>query len=307
MADASSRLSDPFAECYDIAVAGGSLHVARAGAPPGDAESVVLALHGVTATLMTWRTIARTLAAREGVCLLAPDLRGRGRSAALPGPYGIAAHLADMIAVLDQVGATRAVLVGHSLGAYIAARLAAEPPERVAALVLVDAGLPVPAPSDPEAVMKTTVKGAAMRLEITFPSAEHYVAGWRAHPAFANAWNDDIDAYARYDLVEEDHVARCVASPSAVLADSAEMVLDDTTRLALDRVPANGSVQVLRAERGMFNDSPLIPADQLDAFAAGHPDVHVEQVAGVNHYTLVMGDGPGPARVVAAIDGACQA
>jgi pimeloyl-ACP methyl ester carboxylesterase len=301
-------LSEPFEERHEVPVAGGRLHVARAGARPDDAASVVLALHGVTASLMTWRTVARTLAARGDVCLLAPDLRGRGRSAQLPGPYGITHHVDDLIAVLDHLVVRRAIVVGHSLGAYVAARLAAEHPERVAALVLLDAGLPLPAPAHPETMLQTSLDAAVMRLAITFPSADAYVAGWRAHPAFAQAWNDDVEVYARYDLVEEHNTARCVASKDAVRADSTEMVMDDTTRLALDHVPPNGIVQVLRAERGLFDDKndPLIPAEQLRAFAAGHPDVRVEEVAGVNHYTLVMGDSPGPARVAAAIDLACR-
>jgi hypothetical protein len=141
-----------------------------------------------------------------------------------------------------------------------------------------------------------------MRLRITFPSADDYVAAWRAHPAFAEAWSDDVDTYARYDLVEENHVARCVAAPAAVRADSAEMVLDDTTRLAVENIPAEHCVQMLRAERGLFDDDPLISADLLRAFAASHANVRVEEVADVNHYTLVMGDSPGPARVAAAIN-----
>jgi hypothetical protein len=153
-------------------------------------------------------------------------------------------------------------------------------------------------------MLETTMDITVMRLAITFPSADAYVAGWQAHPAFAHAWNDDLEAYARYDLIEDGRSARCVASAAAVRADSAEMMLDETTRLALDQVPTDGSVQMLRAERGLFDEqeTPLIPADQLHAFAADHPEVHVEQVADVNHYTLVMGDSPGPARVAAAIE-----
>jgi hypothetical protein len=52
----------------------------------------------------------------------------------------------------------------------------------------------------------------------------------------------------------------------------------------------------------MFDDDPLIPADTLQAFADAHPSVRVEEVPDVNHYTLVMGDSPGPQRVVAAIE-----
>jgi len=169
--------------------------------------------------------------------------------------------------------------------------------------VLLDAGLPFPSPDDPSAMLESAVTNAVMRLAITFPSAEQYVAGWRAHPAFARAWDEDIEAYARYDLVDDGGVVRCAASRAAVRTDSSEMVLDDMTRTALDRVRA--PVQLLRAERGLFDDdNPLIPADALRAFAAAHPSVRVEEVADVNHYTLVMGNSPGPHRVAAAVEGA---
>jgi pimeloyl-ACP methyl ester carboxylesterase len=293
-----SHAGDPFSARCDVPVAGGALHVARAGPPAADAETVVLAVHGVTATLMTFRKLARELDA--GVCLLAPDLRGRGRSAELPGPYGMAAHVADLVRVLDHAGAPPAVLVGHSMGAYVVERLAAEHPERAKALVLLDAGLPYPAPDDPDATTGAAVAGAVMRLGITFASADEYVEGWRAHPAFARVWDDDLEAYARYDLVEEGGVARCSASSEAVRTDSRELVLDGATRTAADRVRA--PIRLLRAERGMFDDDPLIPADALRAFAAARPSVRVEPVAGVNHYTLVMGEGPGLREVVTAIE-----
>jgi lipase len=307
MNGAADRLSDPYDDQFEVAVEGGTLHVARAGPPPGDAACVVLAVHGVTASLMTWRTVARKLAASSRVSFVAPDLRGRGRSAMLPGPYGIPAHVNDLIAVLDHVGARRAVLVGHSLGAYVVARLAAEHPERAAGLVLLDAGLPLPAPDDPDETMRTAVGQTVMRLGITFPSVHAYVDAWRSHPAFAHAWNDDIERYARYDLVQEGNAVRCVASREAVRADSAEMVLDEVTRSAVDRVRAQDRVHVLRAERGLFDDSddPLISAAELRVFAAAHPEARVEAVPGVNHYTLVMGDSPGPDKVVAAIEAAC--
>ena len=304
MTHTREKLSDPFVQRYDIPVAGGRLHVARAGVPPAEAEHVVLGLHGVTASLMTWRTVARLLTQRDGVCVLAPDLRGRGRSAALPGPYGMAAHTEDLLSVLDLGRVPRAVLMGHSMGAYLAARLAVEHPERATGLVLLDAGLPIPPPSNTRAMLRETEENVRMRLEMTFPSAENYVAAWRLHPAFADAWDDDVEAYARYDLIQDGDRVRCAASIEAVLADSAEMVVDDTTRLALAHVPNHISVQVLRAERGMFdaNDDPLIALDELHGFAATHPQVRVEAVDGVNHYTLVMGDSRGPKRVTAAVD-----
>lgn len=292
--------SDPFTSHREVPVEGGALHVAHAGPPAAEAAGVVLAAHGVTASLMTWRSVARELAGHTA--FLAPDLRGRGRSAGLPAPYGMATHVADLIAVLDAAEVPSAVLVGHSMGAYVMARLAAEHPTRVTALILLDAGLPQPRPKDQELMLEAALANTVMRLSITFPSVDAYIEGWRGHPAFAHDWNDDIEAYARYDLREDGHAVRCVASAAAVKADSREMVLDDETRTALDRVRTH--VHLLRAQRGLFDDAdnPLITTRALHKFAAAHPQVQVEKVAGVNHYTLVMGDGPGPKRVVAAVE-----
>jgi lipase len=298
-----SATDDPFALRFEVPVAGGMLHVARAGPPADRAECVVLAIHGVTASLMTWRSIAREL--RVGTCLLAPDLRGRGRSANLPGPYGMAVHVTDMLAVLDHAGARSAVLVGHSMGAWVAARLAADHPERATGLVLLDAGLSFERPDDPGALLDSAIANTVMRLSITFPSADQYVEGWRAHPAFARSWDEDIEAYARYDLIEDGQAVRCAASAGAVRTDSAELVLDDANRTALERVHA--PVQLLRAERGLFDDDPLISAEALQTFTAAHPSVHVEDVTDVNHYTLVMGHGRGPHKVLAAIEAVCEA
>jgi lipase len=289
---------EPFSAYFDVPVAGGELHVAQAGPPVEEAACVALAAHGVTASLMTWRTLARRLG--DSVCLLAPDLRGRGRSATLPGPYGIAAHVADLVAVLDYVGTASAVLVGHSMGAYVAALLAAEHPDRAASLILLDAGVPFGRPDRPDEMIDSAVASTVLRLKITFPSTEEYVEAWRAHPAFADAWDPDIDAYARYDLIQDGPVARCVVSAEAVQTDSRDMVVDDLSRSALDRVRA--PVRLLRAERGLFDDAPLIPAETLAAFSAEHPSVCVETVPDVNHYTLVMGHGPGPGRVAAVVE-----
>lgn len=293
---------DPFALGFEVPVSGGELHVARAGPPAAEADGVALAVHGATAGLMIWRSVARRL--DGSICLLAPDLRGRGRSARLPAPYGMAAHVADLIAVLDHAGAASAVLVGHSMGAYVVERVAAEHPERVAAVVLLDEGLPLPRPDVDDEIVDVAVARAILRLAITFPSADRCAHAWRSHPAMAQAWDEDIEAYIRYDLIEDNGVVRSGASAAAVRTDGTEMARDDVNRTALNRVRA--PVHLLRAERGLFNDDPVIPGDKLQEFTATHPSVRIEEVAGVNHYTLVIGPGEGPYRVAAAIQRFCS-
>src|SRR5919107_4040128 len=81
-------------ERIDVPVTGGTLAAYRW---PGD-EPVVLAAHGISSNHRTWGVVAGAL---EGAAtLVAPDLRGRGRSNGLPGPYTIAQHAEDCLAVL---------------------------------------------------------------------------------------------------------------------------------------------------------------------------------------------------------------
>jgi pimeloyl-ACP methyl ester carboxylesterase len=300
-------VSDPYDVCYEVPVAGGRLHVARAGVPPEQADAVVLTAHGITSSLMAWRTVARDLTARVPVCLLAPDLRGRGNSARLPGPYGFGAHVADLLAVLDHAGVERALLAGHSMGGYAVARLAADHPERAAAVVLVDGGLPHadPPEGDPDTVVEQLAAPLTARLPVTFESVDEYAANWAVHPAF-QSWDDDVDAYARYDVAGEPGSMHCVVSELAVWADLREMLFDDATRTALDRVRA--PIHLVRAARGLLDeeDKPFIATDVLDAFAAARPDVSVERVSDANHYSIVFGPGHGPGIVADTIESALE-
>jgi pimeloyl-ACP methyl ester carboxylesterase len=301
-------LSDPYDVYLQAPVAGGTLRVARAGRPPEEAENVVLAVHGITSSLMAWRTVARDVTGRLDVCLLAPDLRGRGGSARLPGPYGFATHTTDLLAVLDHAGVERAVLVGHSMGAYAVARLAAEHPERAAAVVLVDGGMPYPdAPEgDPDTVVEQVAAPLTERLHTTFASVDAYADHWVAHPAFKDAWDDDVEAYAQYDVEGEPGSMRCVVSASSVTTDLREFLFDEATRVALDRVRA--PIHIVRADRGLLDepDKPLIAADFLSDFAAKRLDASVECVPKANHYTVVLGNGDGPLVVAGAIERALR-
>ena len=293
--------SEPFQSYFDVPVAGGALTVARAGAPPRAGQPVILVLHGMTSGHMAYRTVARHLCSTSGrICLLAPDLRGRGRSSHLPQRGGIAAHIDDMIAVLDHVGADRAIIVGHSMGCNIAARFGADHPERTAAVVLLDGGLPHLSPAlAPDGASEDEAPGLLHRLQTTYATVDEYLEYWRSHPALKNAWDDDIEAFALTDFVTDDDGVHCVVDLTAVLADIGSLTFDGLTRTSIARVQA--PVRLMRAERGLYDDEPVIPLKKLEEFLPRHPHVSVEYVPDVNHYTLLMGGEHGPRRVAATL------
>jgi pimeloyl-ACP methyl ester carboxylesterase len=202
--------------------------------------------------------------------------------------------------VLDHAGADRAIVVGHSMGCNIAARFAADHPERVAAVVLLDSGLPPAAEDiDPDDPDEGEEPGLLDRFEMTFASVDEYMAYWRSHPALQGAWDEDVDAFVSCDYVEEQDGVRCVGNLRAVVIDVADLMFDGQNRNALSRVRV--PVLLMRAERGLFDEDPVIPLALLDEFLQDNPHVSVDMVADVNHYTILMGSGHGPRRVAATL------
>ncbi|WP_291216403.1 alpha/beta fold hydrolase [Hydrogenophaga sp.] len=109
------------------------LHVRDSG--PRDAPAVVM-LHGFGASLHTWEAWAQALSATHRVIRL--DLPGSGLSEPdSANDYTDARSLQLVLALMDQLGVSRASIVGHSIGGRIAWTLAARHPERTERLVLV--------------------------------------------------------------------------------------------------------------------------------------------------------------------------
>jgi lipase len=100
----------------------------------GAGSTTIVCLHGVTAHGGHFGPLAGRL---PGFRVIAPDLRGHGRSGWEP-PWGIETHLADVLETVEPVGVGRAVWVGHSFGGRLVIELAARHPARVERAVLLD-------------------------------------------------------------------------------------------------------------------------------------------------------------------------
>lgn len=265
---------------------------------PVSDERASLAIHGITANGRSWDTVAAHLPERR---MIAPDLRGRGRSNRLPGPYGLRTHAADLAALVDADGGGPRTVIGHSMGAFVAVALAGARPDLVGRLVLVDGGFPLALPPGVASVddldLGVLLGPAAQRLAMEFADADAYLEFWRAHPSFARDWSPAVEAYARYDLDGEAPHLRPSALADAMLEDGAELYGPDWYLDALRslRMP----VTVLRAPRGLLDADPLYAAGALEDFRALVPQLEVLGVDDVNHYTILFAD-RGASRVAAA-------
>jgi len=267
---------------YDVPVAGGSLRVVEW---PGDGP-VVLAAHGITANALSWGRVAGLLGGRAR--LVAPDLRGRARSNTLPGPYGMAAHAADLIAVADHLGLDRVPLAGHSMGGFVVASTAAADPGRISSVLLVDGGvaLRVPPGLDVDAILQAVIGPAMQRLSMTFPDAAAYLDFFRAHPALGPDWGPAVEAYVLRDLTGEPPELRSSCALAAIRGDAADFLTTAETIRAVHRLTC--PARLIWAARGMMNeDQGLYDESRLSTL---DPRIAVEKVDDVNHYTILLAD-----------------
>jgi pimeloyl-ACP methyl ester carboxylesterase len=173
--------------------------VTLAGEEDGEGVPVVL-LHGLTATRRYVVMGSRWLE-RNGHRVITYDARGHGESTPAPDPdaYDYDDLVTDLVAVLDDRGLERAVIVGASMGAHTAARLAIDAPERVAALVIVTPAFDPDAPREQE-----LERWDALSEGLRSGGVEGFVEAYGV-PDVPEQWRDTVDRVLRQRLSAHAH------------------------------------------------------------------------------------------------------
>lgn len=134
----------------------------------GQGPTLVL-LHGAGDQAGTWANVVESLVARYR--LVVPDLAGHGESDPLRGPITIGHVLRGVEAVLEQGDREPAIIVGNSLGAWIALLYAHAHPDRVLRLVLVNGGALKGDRPDLSLTPKSRDEAARLLTQLRDPSA----------------------------------------------------------------------------------------------------------------------------------------
>ena len=248
---------------------------------PGRGPAIVC-VHGLTANHLSWDAWARFLAPRHRV--IAYDLRGRGDSDKPDTGYSLGHHGADLVALLDHLGLPSAIVMGHSLGAAIAARFAADRPERVAKLVLVDGGM------DLRPEIAAAVAPSVSRLGVEFESMDVFLGLVQMLPMFQR-WDDSVEKYFRYDV-------ETLPSGAVRSKVSKAAIVEEVTNLQRERLSACHSriacpTLILRAPDGIFTETDVIMTQaEGEALARAIPNAELVVLPGTNHYSMMLGDNP---------------
>ena len=256
----------------------------------GEGPDPILCLHGITAQHRAFNALARHLEGSRS--LVGVDLRGRGDSEKPESGYGLEAHARDVVRVLDYLGLQSAVIVGHSMGGFVALEIALSYPERVRALVMLDGGWPRFEISSEEqeqeaAAIKEGLERAFSRLDMTFESPEAYLDFWFPNQNLTlGDLPPDLADYYLYDLEEVEGGYKPKASRVAAEEDSPSVSGSSPTAEEMRDVEC--PVALVRAAEGFFPGSePLISDETRDAMA-GVLDIRSETILeGANHYTML--------------------
>ena len=250
----------------------------------------VLFLHGVGSSARTWEWLPE--AVTRGRRVVRVDQRGHGRSDHAPGTYVLARYGADTVAVLRELVAGPALLVGHSLGGVVAWWVAQEHPELVAAALLEDPPLLAGETPDDEAgrfrnvfhTVRATILDHRERGGSEHELAERIAAiRWSpgASPLGEVLTDDAIEAlafgYHRLDLgvidgaidgstLAETSTQRPVAPPVAIVAaddalgaafstGDAALLASRGQRVEVVRIPGSGHrIHQSRHHRAAYTD-----------------------------------------------------
>jgi len=241
----------------------------------------ILCVHGLTANCRSWDLLASSLAPRHKV--IAMDLRGRGFSDSPPSGYSVENHCRDIVALMDDQGLERPVLMGHSLGAFISLVFAAKHPHRVERLILVDGGGKLP-----EAQMTKVfagIKPSLDRLGKVFPDFESYLSPLK-QTSFLQPWNSFFETYYRYEVEDVEGGVRSRVHPKHIEEEAGNLKKMDSSQFYKKVMTPT---LILRATKGMLAEDDLVlPADVAEGMVREMSNAKKVDVEGTNHYSILF-------------------
>jgi len=253
---ASARVESfpPGVRIEKIATDGAVLYVRVVGKGPA-----VVMLHGFGDTGDMWAPLAAAL--RKDHTVIVPDLRGMGFSSQPQGGYDKKTQGADIARVLDTLKVEKADVVAHDIGNMVAYAFAAQYPERVTKLVLIDA--PLPGIGDWDEIIKSPL---LWHFNFRGKDVERLVKG-RERIYLDRFWNELSANPKAIDEATRRHYARLYARPGNMHCAFEQFA-------AFSQDAKDNKAFVAKGKLKM----PVLAAGAEKSFGAGEAD-HVRNVA----------------------------
>lgn len=216
-------------------------------------------LHGFPLDHHLWDEVAPLLV--DTFDIIIPDLRGFGNSTMIDLPHSMDDYASDIASLLDHLNIQKAVIVGHSMGGYVALAFARLYPERVRGLGLVSSQVLADAPERKEGRYKSAADVEANGIGSVVEAMA---------PKFTS--DERLQAHARASMERQQPAAYIGALKAMAERD------DSTSLLPSFHFP----VVIIHGD----SDS-LIPIDRAREIKAALPQAHLIEIPGAGHMPMM--------------------
>jgi pimeloyl-ACP methyl ester carboxylesterase len=264
------------------------LHGDRVAYRDAGQGKVLLLIHGMAGSSATWRAVLPQLSKKYRV--VAPDLLGHGESAKPRGDYSLGAFAVWLRDFLDELGITRATVVGQSLGGGVAMQFVYQHPDYCERLVLISSGGLGP---DVGLILRLlSAPGAEFVLPIIAPkpvlTAGNKVKSWLTSAGIQSPRGAEL--WSAYSSLSDRQTRQSFLRTLRSVVDYRGQAVS-----ALNRLQLRSELPVMAIWGEKDN---IIPVDHAYAAQAAREDSRLEVLLGVGHFAQVEA----PTKVVDLIE-----
>jgi pimeloyl-ACP methyl ester carboxylesterase len=253
----------------------------------GSGETLLL-IHGMAGSSETWRAVIPQLSKKYRV--VAPDLLGHGQSAKPRGDYSLGAFAVWLRDLLDELGVTRATIIGQSLGGGVAMQFVYQHPDYCQRLVLISSG--GLGPDVGWTLRLLSAPGAELIMPIIAPrpvlTVGNKLRSWFSAAGIQSPRGAEI--WSAYSSFSDAETRQAFLRTLRSVVDYRGQAVS-----ALNRLHVSSELPTL----AIWGDKDqIIPVDHAYAAQGVRPETRLEVLEGVGHFPHVER----PAEVVDLID-----
>ena len=242
----------------------------------GSGETLLL-IHGMAGSSETWRAVIPQLSKKYRV--VAPDLLGHGQSAKPRGDYSLGAFAVWLRDLLDELGVTRATIVGQSLGGGVAMQFTYQHPDYCQRLVLISSG--GLGPDVGWTLRLLSAPGAELLLPVIAPRPV-LVVGNKLRSWFSAAGVQSpraAELWSAYSSLSDAEARQAFLRTLRSVVDYRGQAVS-----ALNRMHVRSDLPTM----AIWGDKDqIIPVDHAYAAQAARPGSRLEVLEGVGHFPHV--------------------
>jgi pimeloyl-ACP methyl ester carboxylesterase len=243
----------------------------------GKGTETVLLIHGMAGSSETWRAVIPQLSKKYRV--VAPDLLGHGQSAKPRGDYSLGAFAVWLRDLLDELGISRATIVGQSLGGGVAMQFVYQHPDYCQRLVLISSG--GLGPDVGWTLRLLSAPGAEFILPVIAPrpvmTAGNKLRSWCSAAGIQSPRGAEV--WSAYSSLSDSETRHAFLRTLRSVVDYRGQAVS-----ALNRLHVASDLPIM----AIWGDQDrIIPVDHAYAAQAARPESRLEVLKGVGHFPHV--------------------